>query len=47
LVTLGGLAAPAFWVGMLIILGLLTVFHWMPPMTFVPSTATRSVTCRS
>jgi peptide/nickel transport system permease protein len=36
LVTLGGLAAPAFWVGMLIILGLLTVFHWMPPMTFVP-----------
>jgi peptide/nickel transport system permease protein len=36
IVTLGGLAAPAFWIGMLIILGLLTVFHWMPPMTFVP-----------
>ena len=36
LVTLGGLAAPAFWVGMLIIMGLLTVFQWMPPMTFVP-----------
>ena len=36
LVTLGGLAAPAFWVGMLIILGLLTLFHWLPPMTFVP-----------
>jgi peptide/nickel transport system permease protein len=36
LVTLGGLAAPAFWVGMLIILGLLDLFQWMPPMTFVP-----------
>ncbi len=36
LVTLGGLAAPAFWVGMLIILALLTAFQWMPPMTFVP-----------
>ena len=36
LVTLGGLAAPAFWIGMLIIMGLLTAFQWMPPMTFVP-----------
>jgi peptide/nickel transport system permease protein len=36
LLTLGGLAAPAFWVGMLIILTLLTLFQWIPPMIFVP-----------
>ena len=36
LVTIGGLAIPSFWLGMLIILGLLTVFRWSPPVTYTP-----------
>lgn len=35
-VTIAGLAVPAFWLGMLIILVLLNGFNWLPPMTFVP-----------
>jgi peptide/nickel transport system permease protein len=31
-----GLAVPSFWLGMLIILGLLYSFNWIPPLTFVP-----------
>jgi peptide/nickel transport system permease protein len=36
LFTIAGLAVPSFWLGMLIILGLLTVFHWSPPVTYTP-----------
>ena len=34
--TIAGLAVPAFWLGMLIILSLLAVFHWSPPVTYTP-----------
>jgi peptide/nickel transport system permease protein len=33
---IAGLAVPAFWLGMLIILALLWTFNWIPPLTFVP-----------
>jgi peptide/nickel transport system permease protein len=36
MVTIAGLAVPSFWFGMLIILGLLTVFHWSPPIIYTP-----------
>jgi len=36
LVSIGGLAVPSFWLGMIIILVLVTVFHWHPPLTFTP-----------
>ena len=36
LVSIAGLAVPAFWLGMLIILFLLNVFRWLPPITFTP-----------
>ena len=35
-VSIAGLAVPAFWLGMLIILFLLDVFGWLPPITFTP-----------
>lgn len=34
--SVGGLAVPSFWLGLLIILGLLIVFHWAPPLSFTP-----------
>lgn len=34
--TIAGLALPSFWLGMLIVLSLLTVFHWSPPVTYTP-----------
>jgi peptide/nickel transport system permease protein len=34
--TIAGLAVPSFWLGMLIILTLLTVFQWSPPVTYTP-----------
>jgi peptide/nickel transport system permease protein len=34
--TIAGLATPAFWLGMLIILLLLTFFGWSPPVTYTP-----------
>ena len=34
LVSIAGLAIPSFWLGMLIILVLLTNFGWIPPITF-------------
>jgi peptide/nickel transport system permease protein len=34
--SVAGLAVPAFWLGMLILLALLTTFRWMPAITFVP-----------
>ncbi len=36
IVTIGGISIPAFWFGMLIMLGLLAGFNWLPPITFTP-----------
>ncbi len=36
LFTIAGLAIPSFWLGMLIVLALLTLFHWSPPVTYTP-----------
>jgi peptide/nickel transport system permease protein len=36
LVTIGGLSIPSFWFGMLIMLTLLALFNWLPPITFTP-----------
>jgi peptide/nickel transport system permease protein len=36
IVAIGGLAIPAFWFAMLIILALLAIFNWLPPITFTP-----------
>jgi peptide/nickel transport system permease protein len=33
---IAGLAVPSFWLGMLLILGLLFSFNWIPPLTFTP-----------
>jgi peptide/nickel transport system permease protein len=33
--SLAGLSMPAFWLGMVIILGLVTWFAWIPPLTYV------------
>jgi peptide/nickel transport system permease protein len=34
--TISGLAMPSFWLGTLMILGMLIFFHWVPPMVFTP-----------
>jgi peptide/nickel transport system permease protein len=34
--SVAGLAVPSFWLGILIILFLLSVFHYLPPLTFTP-----------
>ena len=34
--SIGGLAIPAFWTGILIILFLVVYFEWSPPLVFVP-----------
>ena len=36
IVSIAGLAIPSFWLGMIIILLLLTLFSWHPPLTFTP-----------
>ena len=36
IITIGGLSIPSFWFGMLIMITLLTVFNWLPPITFTP-----------
>ena len=36
ILTIGGLSIPSFWFGMLIMLGLLSFFNWLPPITFTP-----------
>jgi peptide/nickel transport system permease protein len=33
-ISIGGLATPSFWLGILMILALLTLFRWSPPITF-------------
>jgi peptide/nickel transport system permease protein len=35
-VAVSGLAVPSFWLGMLIILGLLAMFNWLPKIGYVP-----------
>ena len=35
-VTIAGLAVPSFWLGMMIVLGLLSLFSWSPPVTYTP-----------
>src|SRR5919198_1615103 len=37
-VSIGGLAIPAFWTGILIILFLVIYFEWAPPLEYVPFT---------
>ena len=34
--SIGGIAMPSFWIGILVILVLLTTFQWSPPLTFTP-----------
>ncbi|MBI1847986.1 MAG: ABC transporter permease [Candidatus Rokubacteria bacterium] len=34
--SIAGLATPSFWLGILFILFLLVVFHWLPPMVYTP-----------
>ena len=34
--SIAGLATPSFWLGILMILSLLILFGWLPPMTFTP-----------
>jgi peptide/nickel transport system permease protein len=36
ILTIGGLSIPSFWFGMLIMLALLALFNWLPPITFTP-----------
>jgi peptide/nickel transport system permease protein len=36
LLTIGGLSIPSFWFGMLIMLTLLALFNWLPPISFTP-----------
>jgi peptide/nickel transport system permease protein len=36
ILTIGGLSIPSFWFGMLIVLTLLALFNWLPPITFTP-----------
>jgi peptide/nickel transport system permease protein len=36
IITIAGLAVPSFWLGMLIMIGLLGFFGWLPPITFTP-----------
>lgn len=35
-ISVAGLAVPSFWLGILFILFLLSVFHYVPPLTFTP-----------
>ena len=34
--SIAGLATPSFWLGIMIILAFLVVFHWTPPMVYTP-----------
>jgi peptide/nickel transport system permease protein len=34
--SIAGLAVPSFWLGILLILGLLVIFKWLPPMVYTP-----------
>jgi peptide/nickel transport system permease protein len=34
--SIAGLATPSFWLGILMILGFLVIFKWLPPMVYTP-----------
>ncbi|WP_119421917.1 ABC transporter permease [Desertibaculum subflavum] len=34
IMTIGGISIPSFWFGMIIMLSLLALFNWLPPITF-------------
>lgn len=34
--SIAGLATPSFWLGIVLILGLLVIFKWLPPMVYTP-----------
>ncbi len=34
--SIAGLAMPSFWLGIVLILALLVIFHYLPPLTFTP-----------
>jgi len=36
ILSVAGLATPSFWLGILLLLFLLSNFHWLPPLTFTP-----------
>ncbi len=36
IITIIGLAAPTFWIGTLVLIGLVRFFDWMPPLTYAP-----------
>ncbi|MBI4630017.1 MAG: ABC transporter permease, partial [Candidatus Rokubacteria bacterium] len=36
IISVAGLATPSFWLGILLLLFLLTYAHWLPPLTFTP-----------
>ena len=36
IIAVSGLAIPSFWLGMLMIMGLLTLFNWLPKIGYVP-----------
>ena len=36
IITIGGLSIPSFWFGMLIMMTLLALYNWLPPITFTP-----------
>ncbi len=36
IISVAGLATPSFWLGILMLLFLLTYVHWLPPLTFTP-----------
>jgi peptide/nickel transport system permease protein len=35
-ISIGGLATPSFWLGIMMILALLILFRWSPPVTYTP-----------
>lgn len=35
-VTIAGIAMPPFWTGMLLLMALLALFQWLPPLSFTP-----------
>jgi len=47
IITIGGLSIPSFWFGMLIMITLLYLFNWLPPITFTRSMSIRSQTSRN
>jgi peptide/nickel transport system permease protein len=36
--SVGGLAMPSFWIGIMLVLGTITLFGWAPPLVFTPFT---------